>query len=155
MIFDLSRIVLEIEEKDTPAVLHLTSTLNDISNTQVVQTYYLWAALTLFDNITKPYEFIQLNIYEYKHQDSPWLKIKPEKLYDSRNYIYNQSIPGSNISILTKFLYFIIRIECDDVTDYSTANSRYIPRCCNNFGIELHPHPDPNLTCGKGKFISI
>ncbi|KII73841.1 hypothetical protein RF11_08212 [Thelohanellus kitauei] len=142
---DIGHIVLEIEEhnkQDSRSLLHLVSTINDIDDPGVGQQYYLWAAFTIFDNSTKPFQDIHLKIYESKDFDPEGKNIMPDKLYDSTTYIYHKESDDFNITLFTK-------IECDDITDYSSASSRDVPRCCNNFGIHLDPHPNSNLRCGR------
>ncbi|KII73842.1 hypothetical protein RF11_08213 [Thelohanellus kitauei] len=99
--------------------------------------------------LTKPYEEIKLRLHDLKGKSTEVKEIMPIKLFDLPTYTYYEDIEGLNITILTKFLYFIIRIECDNITDYSSAPSRDIPRCCSNFGFDLSTHTDSNLRCGR------
>ncbi|KII62997.1 Neurogenic locus notch protein 3 [Thelohanellus kitauei] len=109
---------------------------------------YLWVALVLFENKTIHYEKLTMTFTYVVSGDTKTMNIKPEELYDANNYIYHRNNDDFNITIYTK-------IECDDIEFDSDKRTRVLPKCCNNFGIKLYPHPDKDSRCDKGIFSSI
>ncbi|KII64520.1 hypothetical protein RF11_15594 [Thelohanellus kitauei] len=120
-----------------------------VDEPEVDERVYVVESDESFENLEEDFGISLKYTLNGDEGDETTLDIKPQKLYDAYNYEYHFKDDNVNITMYTKFHFILTRIECDDVTAFSKLKNRDVPRCCNNLGIHLCPHPDKPSRCGK------
>ncbi|KII60675.1 Neurogenic locus notch protein 1 [Thelohanellus kitauei] len=143
LIPNITNVTFAVDRKSSESTLEGWGSRDEFKLLEMGEIYYFWATMALHRNKTMSFEAVRLVFSYTLHGKRHSFDAMPKIFYDTENYIYYNSSKLFNITIYT-------RIECDNRTLTDKLHIRYIPRCCRDYGFDLHPHPDNNSRCELG-----